>query len=47
MSNSYLSTESAEEGKPEVAEREGKVLVKEVPEELAHTVIGPASMHQQ
>lgn len=42
-----LGGESTEEGKPEVAECEGEVLVEEVLEELAHAQIGPAAMHQQ
>ena len=33
---SYLGTESAEEGEPEMAQRKCKVLVEEVAEEFAH-----------
>ena len=42
-----LSGEAAEEGVPEVAEREGEVLVEEVPEELAHAQVRPAPVHEQ
>lgn len=30
-----------------MAEREGEVLVEEVAQELAHSVVGPAAVHQQ
>lgn len=30
-----------------MAEGEGKVLVEEVPEEAAHTQVGPTTVHQQ
>ena len=43
----YLSRESAEEGIPEVTQGEGKVFVEEVTEELAHSQVGPATVHQQ
>ena len=42
-----LGRESAEEGVPEVTEREREVLVEEVLEELAHAQIGPAAVHEQ
>ena len=38
----YQGAEAAEERVPEVAEREGKVLVEEVAQELAHAVVRPA-----
>ena len=41
----YQSAEPAEERVPEVAEREGKVLVEEVAQELAHAVVRPAGCH--
>ena len=37
----YQGAEAAEERVPEVAEREGKVLVEEVTQELAHAVVRP------
>ena len=37
----YQGAEAAEERVPEVAEREGKVLVEEVAQELAHAVVRP------
>ena len=43
----YQCAESAEECVPEVAEREGEVLVEEVAEELAHAVVGPAAVDEQ
>ena len=43
----HQSTESAEEGVPEVAQREGEVLVEEVAQELAHPVVGPATVHEE
>ena len=43
----YQCAESAEECVPEVAEREGEVLVEEVAEELAHSVVGPAAVDEQ
>ena len=42
-----LCGESAEEREPEVAEREGKVLVEEILEELAHAEVRPAPVHEQ
>lgn len=44
---SHLGAVSTKEGEPEVAKREGKVLVEEVSEELAHPVVRPATVHQQ
>jgi len=35
----YLRTETTEESKPEVTQREGKVLVEKITQELAHAVI--------
>ena len=43
----YQGAEAAEERVPEVAEREGKVLVEEVAQELAHAVVRPAGYHRQ
>ena len=43
----HLSGESTEEGKEELAEGEGKVLVEEIAEEGGHSVVGPAAVHQQ
>ena len=43
----YQGAEAAEERVPEVAEREGKVLVEEVAEELAHPVVRPAGWCQR
>jgi len=43
----HLGREAAEEGKPEVDEGEGEVLVEEVSQELAHAQVGPAAVHQQ
>lgn len=38
---------SAEEGIPEMDQCEGEVLEEEVTEELAHSDVGPTSVHQQ
>lgn len=38
---------SAEEGVPEVDQREGKVLEEEESKKLAHSNVRPTSMHQQ
>lgn len=43
----YLSREAAEERKPKVAEREGKVLVEKVAQEFGHAQVGPAAVDQQ
>lgn len=43
----YLCTESTEKGKPEVAQREGEVLIEEVSEELAHPIVRPPSVNKQ
>jgi len=43
----YLGRESAEEGEPEVTEREGEVLVEEIPEELRHSQIRPTPMDEE
>lgn len=43
----YLGRESTEESVPEMNQREGKVLVKEVAEEVAHAVVGPAAVDKQ
>lgn len=42
-----LGGESTEEGIPEMAESEGKVLVEEVLEELAHAQVRPPAMHKE
>ena len=47
LPKTHLRREPTEEGKPEVAEGEGKVLVEEVLEELAHAQVGPAAVDQQ
>ncbi|KAF3848750.1 hypothetical protein F7725_015247 [Dissostichus mawsoni] len=44
---SQLSGESVEEGVPEVNQCEGEVLEEEVTQELAHSDVGPAPVHQQ
>ena len=44
---SHLSWETTEETVPEVDQREGKVLVEEVTQEVTHAEVGPASVHQQ
>lgn len=44
---SYLSWETTEEAIPEVYQREGKVLVEEIAQEITHAEVGPASVHQQ
>lgn len=44
---SHLCRKAAEEGVPEVDKGEGKVLVEEVAQELAHAQVGPAAVHQQ
>lgn len=43
----YLGSESTEEGKNELRESEGKVLVEEVTEEDSHSMVGPATVDQQ
>lgn len=43
----YLCTKSTEKGKPEMAESKGKVLIKEITKEFAHSIIRPASMYKQ
>lgn len=43
----YLRRVAIEEGVPEVHQGEGKVLIEEVAEELAHPDVGPAPMYQQ
>jgi len=40
----HLCGEAAEEGIPDVTERECKVLVEEILQELAHAQVGPAAM---
>ena len=42
-----LCRKSAEEGVPEVAERERKVLVEEILKELAHAEVRPAPVDEQ
>jgi len=42
-----LCRETVEEGVPEVDECEGEVLEEEETQELAHSDVGPASVHQQ
>lgn len=42
-----LSGVSAEEGVPEVDQCEGEILEEEETQELAHTDVGPTSVHQQ
>jgi len=44
---SYLRRKPAEEGEPEVTEREGEVLVEEVLEEFAHANVGPPAVDEQ
>ncbi len=46
-SGQYLGCEPTEEGKEELAESEGKVLVEEVAQEGGHPVVGPAAMDQE
>ena len=43
----HLSWEATEEAVPEVHQREGKVLVEEMPQEMTHAEVGPASVDQQ
>ena len=43
----YLSREAAVEGVPEVAQREGEILIEEVFEKLAHAQVRPAPMYEQ
>jgi len=43
---SDLGGEAAVEGVPEVAEREHKVLVEEILEELAHSQVRPAAVDE-
>lgn len=45
--STYLSTESTEERKPEMAKRECKILVEKVPKELAHPKVAPASVNEE
>ena len=42
-----MRTKTTEERKPEVAHGEREVLVEEISEELAHSVIGPSAVDQQ
>jgi len=42
-----LSRESAKERKPEMAQSGRKVLVEKVAQELAYSVIGPATVYEQ
>lgn len=42
-----LRTKSAEKREPEVTDGEREVLVEEVPQELAHPVVGPPAVDQQ
>ena len=42
-----LGREAAEEGVPDVTERERKVLVEEILKELAHAEVGPATVDEQ
>ena len=42
----YLSGEAAEEGIPDVAEREGEILIEEILQELAHSQVRPATVHE-
>lgn len=46
-STADLCRVAVEEGVPEVDQCEGEVLEEEVTEELAHSDVGPASVHQQ
>lgn len=43
----YLCRKSTEEPKPEVAESESEIFIKEVAEELAHSEVGPSAVHQE
>lgn len=43
----YLGGESTLKSIPEMHQRKGKVLVKEVAEEVAHAVVRPAAVDQQ
>lgn len=42
-----MSGEATEEGEPEVTEREREVLVEEVAQELAYSVVGPATVNEK
>ena len=43
----YIGAEAAEEGVPEVTEREGEILVEEVSQELADAKVRPATVNQK
>lgn len=43
----YLGRESTEKSVPEMHQREGKVLVEEVAEEVAHAMVRPAAVDEQ
>lgn len=43
----YLGGKPAEERVPEVAQREGKVLVEEILEELAHANVRPTAVDKE
>lgn len=44
---SYLCTESAEKGKPDMAEGERKILIKKIPKKFTHSVVRPSAMNQK
>lgn len=43
----YLCAKSTKESEPNVAEREGEILVKKVSEEFGHAIIGPSAVDKK
>lgn len=46
LNGSYLGTKSTKKRKPEVAQSECEVFIEEVTKEIAHSVVGPTTVHQ-